>query len=248
MNPPVPIVAIAGRKGGTGKTALCLGLAAHYFRADKRRVLVVDLDPQGSASLALGAEANGENLAAVLNGTAPPKPAAIACGLLLAGGPALASVANPRPLREALAELLDGVDIVLVDCPPGHPTLDRLAMEAVGRAGAVLVASEPHRLAPAGVSRVLDEAKNMRPMPQCAVVLGRMDERRLLDPAAPELLAGDGVAKVFSIRQDTALAAALNAGDLPPAHGRAAEDLRAVAEWVNRKSVQWVWKPKAPNP
>ena len=246
MNPPV--VAIAGRKGGTGKTALCLGLAAHYFRAEKRRVLVVDLDPQGSASLALGAEANGENLAAVLNGDAAPEPAAIACGLLLAGGPALASVADPRPLREALAELLDGVDIVLVDCPPGHPTLDRLAMEAVGRAGAVLVASEPHRLALAGVSRVLDEAKNMRPMPQCAVVLGRMDERRLLDRAAPELLAGDGVAKVFSIRQDTALAAALNAGDLPPAHGRAAEDLRAVAEWVNRKSVQWVWKPKAPNP
>ena len=244
MKPPVPIVTIAGRKGGTGKTALCLGLAAHYFRADQRRVLVVDLDPQGSASLALGAEANGENLAAVLNGAAAPEPAAIACGLLLAGGPALASVADPRPLREALAELLDGVDIVLVDCPPGHPTLDRLAMEAVGRAGVVLVASEPHKLALAGVARVLDEAKNMRPMPQCAVVLGRMDERRGLDRAAPELLAGAFAAEVFSIRQDTALAAALNAGDLPPANGRAAADLRAVAEWVNRKSVQWVWKPK----
>ena len=248
MNPPVPIVAIAGRKGGTGKTALCLGLAAHYFRAEKRRVLVVDLDPQGSASLALGAEATGENLADVLNGDATPEPVDIDCGLLLAGGPALASVANPRPLREALAELLDGVDVVLVDCPPGHPTLDRLAMEAVGRAGVVLVAMEPHRMAIAGAARVLDEARALLPSSRCAGVLGRLDERRGLDRAAPELLAGAFAAQVFSIRQDTALAAALNAGILPPAHGRAAEDLRAVAEWVNRKSVQWVWKPKDPNP
>ena len=244
MNPPV--VAIAGRKGGTGKTALCLGLAAHYFRAEKRRVLVVDLDPQGSASLALGAEANGENLAAVLNGDAAPEPATIACGLLLAGGPALASVADPRPLREALAELLDWANLVLVDCPPGHPTLDRLAMEAVGSyGGAVLVASEPHRMAIAGAARVLDEARALRPSRRCAVVLGRMDERRVLDRAAPELLAG--VAQVFSIRQDTALAAALNAGDLPPAHGRAADDLRAVADWLG-KDEKWKWKPKALNP
>jgi len=252
VKPPVPIVAIAGRKGGTGKTALCLGLAAHYFRADQRRVLVerrvlvVDLDPQGSASLALGAEATGENLAAVLNGDATPEPAAIACGLLLAGGPALASVANPRPLREALAELLDVVDLVLVDCPPGHPTLDRLAMEAVGRAGAVLVAMEPHRMAIAGAARVLDEARALRPSPRCAGVLGRLDERRGLDRAAPELLAGAFAAQVFSIRQDTALAAALNAGILPPAHGRAAEDLRAVADWLD-KDERWKWKPKDPN-
>ena len=241
MNPPV--VAIAGRKGGTGKTALCLGLAAHYFRADQRRVLVVDLDPQGSASLALGAEANGENLAAVLNGDAAPEPAVIACGLLLAGGPALASVADPRPLREALADLMDWADLVLVDCPPGHPTLDRLAMEAVGRAGAVLVAMEPHRMAIAGAARVLDEARALRPSPRCAGVLGRLDERRGLDRAAPELLAGAFAAEVFSIRQDTALAAALNAGDLPPAHGRAAADLRAVADWLD-KDEKWVWKPK----
>jgi chromosome partitioning protein len=246
VKPPVPIVAIAGRKGGTGKTALCLGLAAHFFRADQRRVLVVDLDPQGSASLALGAEANGEHLADVLNGTAAPEPAAIACGLLLAGGPALASVADPRPLRDALADLMDWADLVLVDCPPGHPTLDRLAMEAVGRAGAVLVAMEPHRMAIAGAARVLDEARALCPSPRCAGVLGRLDERRGLDRAAPELLAGAFNATVLTIHQDTALAAALNAGGLPPAHGRAAADLRAVADWLD-KDYRWKWKPKDPN-
>lgn len=55
-------LAIVGRKGGSGKTALALGLAAHYARAG-RRVLLVDLDPQGSGTLALGADAGGEALA-----------------------------------------------------------------------------------------------------------------------------------------------------------------------------------------
>ena len=141
MRPTVHIVAIAGRKSLGGKTALCLGLAAHYFR-DHHRVLVVDLDPRGIASLALGVpagEADGEHLAAVLNGHDEPVPATMPCGLqLLAGGPALATLANPRPLRDALDLLLDGVEVevVLVDCPPGHPTLDMLALATLkaGRA------------------------------------------------------------------------------------------------------------------
>jgi chromosome partitioning protein len=232
-------IVIAGRKGGTGKTALCLGLAAVFLRMG-RRVLVVDLDPQGSASLALGAAADGEHLAAVLNGTAAPEPAEVAGGLLLlAGGPALETLADPRPLLDALAKRSGDdatfpdwprPDVVLVDCPPGHPTLDRLALAA---ADAVLVAAEPHRLAIAGAARVLDEAKALRPRPRCAVVLGRLDPRRGLDRAAPELLAGAFNATVLAIHQDTALAAALNAGGLPPEHGRAADDLRAVAAWLN---------------
>ena len=157
-----------------------------------------------------------------------------------AGEPIVMVTAYDFPSAQIAEEV--GVDIVLVDGPPGHPTLDRLAMEAVGSyGGAVLVASEPHRMAIAGAARVLDEARALRPSRRCAVVLGRMDERRVLDRAAPELLAG--VAQVFSIRQDTALAAALNAGDLPPAHGRAADDLRAVADWLD-KDEKWVWKPK----
>jgi chromosome partitioning protein len=232
-------IVIAGRKGGTGKTALCLGLAAVFSRMGLA-VLVVDLDPQGSASLALGAAADGEHLAAVLNGTAAPEPAEVAGGmLLLSGGPALESLTDPRPLLDVLAERSGAdeafpdwprPDVVLVDCPPGHPTLDRLAMSG---ADAVLVATEPHRLAIAGAARVLDEAKALRPIPRCAVVLGRLDPRRGLDRAAPELLAGAFNATVLAIHQDTALAAALNAGELPPEHGRAADDLRAVAAWLN---------------
>jgi cellulose biosynthesis protein BcsQ len=225
-------LAIVGRKGGSGKTALALGLAAHYARKGAR-VLLVDMDPQGSASLALGADAGGERLAEILQAAPTPEMVpyvTFSGGLgLLAGGPALASLTAPRPLREALAGLL--VDVVLVDCPPGHADLDRLALLA---ADVVLAATEAHRLGIAGAARVLDEARAMKPRPRCALVLSRVDDRRGLDRAAPDLLAGAFALPVLTIHQDAALALALNAGGLPPASGRAAADLEAVAAWIDR--------------
>ena len=74
------------------------------------------------------------------------------------------------------------VDVVLMDCPPGHAELDRLALQA---ADVVLAATEAHRLGIAGAARVLDEARALKPRPRCALVLGRVDERRGLDRAAP---------------------------------------------------------------
>lgn len=229
-------LAIVGRKGGSGKTALALGLAAHYARQGAR-VLLVDLDPQGSASLALGADADGEHLAALLTGTAAPEmvpyvtiyetpPLA-----LLPGGPALEAVTAPRPLREVLGG--PPADVVLVDCPPGHADLDRLALQA---ADVVLACTEAHRLGIAGAARVLDEARAVRPRPRIALVLGRVDAHRGLDRAAPDLLAGAFAVPVLTVRQDSALALALNAGTLPPASGRAAADLEAVAAWIDKQT------------
>lgn len=229
-------LAIVGRKGGSGKTALALGLAAHYARAG-RRVLLVDLDPQGSASLAYGADATGERLADILQKPAPPETVPYVTfseGLgLLPGGPALETLTAPRPLREALAGLL--VDVVLMDCPPGHAELDRLALQA---ADVVLAATEPHRLGIAGAARVLDEARALKPRPRCALVLGRVDERRGLDRAAPDLLTGAFSVPVLTVRQDSRLAEALNAGRLPPAGGRASADLEAVAAWIDKQTAK----------
>jgi chromosome partitioning protein len=228
-------LAIVGRKGGSGKTALALSLAAHYARAS-RRVLLVDLDPQGSASLALGADATGEHLAAVLQGNAAPEMVPFVTFSdcpplgLLPGGPELETVPAPRPLRDALGAL--PVDVVLLDCPPGHAALDCLALQA---ADVVLAACEPHRLGIAGAARVLDEARSLRPKPRCALVLSRVDDRRALDKAAPDLLAGAFAVPVLTVRQDTRLAEALNAGRLPPGTGRAAEDVNAVALWAEGK-------------
>lgn len=227
-----------GRKGGTGKTALTLGLAARYARKGAR-VLLVDLDPQGSASLTLTAAPDGEHLAAVLTGDAKPEtvpyvtfsncpPLALLCG-----GPALENLGPARPLRSVLADL--PADIVLVDCPPGHADLDRLALEA---ADIVLACCEPHRLGVAGAARVLTEARTRNPAPALALVLGRMDARRGPDREAPDLLGPALGVDVLTIRQDASLAAALNAGSLPPETGRAAADLEAVACWIDKQTAR----------
>jgi chromosome partitioning protein len=226
-------IAIAGRKGGVGKSSCALGLAAHWLREGKS-VVLVDLDPQGSASLAVSAEATGEGLRAALAGEVAATAQQID-GVenlyVLAGGPAVVDCEAPIPLRT----IMEGwtPDYVLIDCPPGHPHLDRLAIEA---ADIVLACSESHRLAIAGAARVLDDAKKMSHAPACALVLGRMDSRRGLDAAAPELLAGAFGVPVLQVRQDSLLAQALNSGQMPPEHGRASEDFAQIAHWINQSN------------
>lgn len=229
MNASRPLyVAVTGRKGGVGKTTAALSLAAYALRRGLR-VLLVDLDPQGSASLSLNVSDNaGEHLRAVLEGEQAPEPAESAEGLqVLAGGPAMESYEPTAPLRETLATVAG--DLVIVDSPPCLAALDRLAINS---AHVVLACCEPHRLAIAGAARVLDEAGKLRPAPRCAVVLGRLDPRRSLDATTPEILAGAFRAPVMSVRQDSALASALNSGQLPPATGRAAEDFARIAKWI----------------
>lgn len=223
--------AIVGRKGGVGKTTTALGLAARYARKG-RRVLLLDLDPQASATLAAGAGMDAPAIAPALRGEAAADPLQVADNLfLLAGGPDLETLETCRGLREALHGV--DADLVVVDCPPGLQLLDRLAMDA---ADVVLACCEAHRLAIAGAARALEEAKGRRHAPRRAIVLGRLDERRGLDRAAEDLLAGAFGLPVFTVRQDSALSLALNAGKLPPEHGRAAEDLDAVARWMDRQT------------
>jgi len=228
----VLMIACCGRKGGSGKTALALSLAGAYARKGLR-VLLVDLDPQGSASLVLGADASGADLCRVLAGHADAE--TVTCdtifdGLaLLPGGPDLEDLDGCEDLRACLP----AADVVLVDCPPGHTRLDRLGIDA---ADVVLACCEPHRLGIAGAARVLDEAGGRNPAPLRALVLARVDERRGLDKTAPDLLADAFKLPVFTVRQDAALAGALNDGNLPPATGRAADDVARLCRWIKRQT------------
>jgi len=221
-------VAIAGRKGGVGKSTAVLCLAAHYRRAGLR-VLVVDLDPQASVSAHFDLQSDGAQLVRVLQGEAVPDAREAGGILALSGGPQLGTVAAGGGATVDLRQALAGVpaDLVLVDCPPGQPVLDRIAMRA---ADVVLVATESHRLAIAGAARLLQEAQAM--CGRCALLLGRVDGRRTLDRAAPSLLASAFGVPVLQLRQDGALSAALHTGQEPPATGKAAADAAEVAAWI----------------
>jgi chromosome partitioning protein len=225
-------IATTGRKGGVGKTTAALSLCAHYARAGQS-VLLVDLDPQGSASLVLNApDPSGEHLADVLNGRAQPEPYDTGEGVrVLAGGPALEDCTQPEPLRAVLGEV--SADVVIIDAPPGNAHLDRLAMDS---ARVLLACCDAHRLALTGASRVLDEARGGGHKRACAVILGRVDSRRQLDAQAANLVAGVFAVPVLVVRQDAALAVAMHACQLPPAQGRAAEDFAKVASWIHKQT------------
>lgn len=123
------IIAIANQKGGVGKTTTTINLGA-YLAAGKKRVLVVDLDPQGNTSSGLGIardDLSGDLYDVLLEGTpaaAVARPTAVDGLHVLPASPVLAAaevelVAATRrefKLREALADL--DYDYILIDCPP----------------------------------------------------------------------------------------------------------------------------------
>lgn len=123
------IIAIANQKGGVGKTTTTINLGA-YLAAGKKRVLVVDLDPQGNTSSGLGLsrdDLSGDLYDVLLEGVAAEAVAretAVKGLHVLPASPVLAAaevelVAVPQreyKLKQAI-ESLD-YDYVLIDCPP----------------------------------------------------------------------------------------------------------------------------------
>ena len=143
------VFAIANQKGGVAKTTTCINLAASLV-ATRRRVLLIDLDPQGNATTGSGVDKLGleHSIYDVLIGE---------CNLVEAmqfsehGGyqllPAnrdltaaevalLKLPAKEHRLREALAPVRENYDYILIDCPP---SLSMLTINALTAADGVII-------------------------------------------------------------------------------------------------------------
>lgn len=123
------IIAIANQKGGVGKTTTTINLGA-YLAASKKKVLVVDLDPQGNTSSGLGIsrdKLSGDLYDVLLEGLAVEavtRPTAVDGLSVVPASPVLAAaevelVAVPQresKLKHAIRDL--DYDYIIIDCPP----------------------------------------------------------------------------------------------------------------------------------
>jgi len=183
-------VAVANQKGGCGKTTTtvnlgaCLGVLGH-------RVLLVDLDPQSHATIALSdpAELDRPGAAAVLTGQIAAQTAVrpVARGVDLLGSSreldALerrwdANRTVPSRLENALAGVAPSYDYLLIDCPPNTGPLTRTAL---GACDFLLLPVETSYFALFGVGRMLrlveeEESRRGRVLPY-AVLLTMFDRR-----------------------------------------------------------------------
>ena len=159
------VLAISNQKGGVGKTTTAVNLATALAAVNKR-VLIVDLDPQGNASTSLGIPAKelATNTYHVLMGdagideacvvTSVPNLSVVPSGIDLAGAELeLVQVENRNErLRTALAGAATSYDYVLIDCPP---SLGLLTLNAWVAAHAVLVPLQVEFLALEGISQLV---------------------------------------------------------------------------------------------
>ncbi|WP_339900276.1 ParA family protein [uncultured Gilvimarinus sp.] len=159
------IYAVANQKGGVGKTTTCVNLAASLV-ATKKRVLLVDLDPQGNATMGSGVDKSEVELSVydVLTDRASIAESLVlsesgqyqvlpANGDLTAAEVEMLSLPNKeRRLDKALAEVKGQFDYIVIDCPP---SLNMLTLNALAACHGVIIPMQCEYYALEGLSALV---------------------------------------------------------------------------------------------
>ena len=166
------VLAIANQKGGVGKTTTSVNLAAS-LAATQRRVLLVDIDPQGNATMGCGIDKMhlSRSTCDVLLHEASAADSIVSAGdsgfailpgnedLTLAEVQLLQEIGRELRLRNALRPVLGMYDFVLIDCPP---SINMLTVNALTAAHGVLIPMQCEYYALEGLTALLNTIEQVR--------------------------------------------------------------------------------------
>lgn len=155
------VITVTNQKGGVGKTTTCAALSG-IFSQNGKRVLAIDLDPQGNLSFSLGADDGGYTIHDVLTGRCRITDSikhtdicdVITSNILLSGTELeLSCEGREFRLRQVLETVRNDYDAVIIDTPPA---LSILTINAYAAATDLIIPMTPEILSLQGISQVKD--------------------------------------------------------------------------------------------